>query len=327
MLCSGKYNFSFDVEGGVIEAPEPETADDSLRFETPPAGPLIRHVRRHFPPTLITDPRVLAVIGHIERDHAVAHPLAELAAQTGVSPFHLHRLFAEAMGETIGGFMRRERLDAAAIHLLSSPDSIQDIAATVGYGSLAAFNHAFHRQFGVAPTRYRELARQAVIHVSDDDHARAKRVRVETREVLPLVGMRFYGNYAAAESYWLRFAGILQGLGIALDGLQAYARIVDNPQITPDGLIRYHCAVRDPGLPDPLPPPLTRYIAQAGRYATLRHRGPYREVFPAYFAISPVWMHKHGERFGLSPALERYESPPWKHAGGEQSITVMINLR
>lgn len=309
----------------MTQVAEPETADDSLHF--PPAGPRIPPVRRHLPPTLITDSRVLAVIEHVERDHARAYPLAELAAHAEVSASHLHRLFVETMGETIGGFVRRERMDVAAIHLLSSPDAIQDIAATVGYGSLAAFNHAFRRQFGVAPTCYRELARQAVIHVSADDHARARRVRVESCEALPLIGMRFYGNYGGAKNYWQRFAGILQDLGIALEGLQAFARIVDNPQITPDGLIRYHCAVRDPGLPDPLPPPLTRHLVHAGRYATLRQRGQYAEVLPAYFAINPVWMHKHGERFGVTCALERYDSPPWAHDGGEPSITLMVKLR
>jgi AraC family transcriptional regulator len=309
----------------IIEAPVP--ADDNpLRFEEPPAGPHVRHVRRHLPPMVVTDTRVAAAISQIESDFSREHALVDLAAQVGLSPFHFHRLFAEVMGETVGGFMRRTRMDCAAIHLLSSPDSIQAIADKVGYGSLASFNHAFNRQFGVAPTRYRELARQAVFHISAEDVERSRRVRVEPLESLSLVGVRFYGGYDAVENYWKHFAGMLRDSGIALNGLQAYALIVDNPEITPNGLIRYYCAVVDPGLPDPLPAPLERYRIGAGRYACLRHEGSYRDIFPVYFAISPVWLQRNNMRFGLSPALERYEREPWLDAGGAPSVSVMIHL-
>jgi AraC family transcriptional regulator len=297
-----------------------------LRFDTPPAGPHVHHVRRHPPPMLVEDPRVLAAIRAIETGFPAEPTLAGLAAQARLSPFHFHRLFADVMGETVNGYVRRIRMDTAAILLLASPRAVQEIAAAVGYGSLAAFNHAFRRQFGLPPSRYRELARQAVVNVTPDDLARARRVRVETPPALSLVGARFHGSYDQAENYWLRFAGLMRGLGIEPDELATYALIRDNPEITPNGLIRYFCMVADPGLADPLPAPLERFSVPAGRYACLRHDGPYAGIFPVYFAISPVWLQKHGQRFGMSPALERYESPPWRHAGGEQSVTVMIKL-
>jgi AraC family transcriptional regulator len=307
---------------------DPQELDDvnPLRFDAPPAGPHVHHVRRHLPPMLIEDPRVLAAIRVIEAGFPAEPTLAGLAAQTRLSPFHFHRLFADVMGETVNGYVRRIRMDTAAILLLASPLAAQDVAAAVGYGSLAAFNHAFRRQFGLPPTRYRELARAAVIDITPDDLQRARRVRVETQLPLSLVGARFHGSYDQAEDYWLRFAALLRNHGIEPDGLAAYALIRDNPEITPNGLIRYFCMVADPGLADPLPAPLERFSVPAGRYACLRHDGPYAGIFPVYFAISPVWLQKHGQRFGMSPALERYESPPWRHAGGEQSVTVMIKL-
>lgn len=303
-----------------------QSASDTLRFDTPPVGPYIRHVRRHLPPALIEDPRVLIAIQAIEAGFPVEPALVDLAVAVQLSPFHFHRLFADVMGETVNGYVRRIRMDTAAILLLSSPRSVQEVAAAVGYGSLAAFNHAFRRQFGLSPTAYRERARQAVMKFTPDIVDFARRVRVERQPPLSLVGMRFHGNYAAAEDYWLSFADVLRGIGMNLDDLDAYAVIRDNPQITPDGLIRYFCMVRDPGLADPLPAPLERITVNTGRYACLRHDGPYAGIFRAYVAISPVWLQKHGQRFDVSPALERYEAPPWRHAGGEQAVTVMIKL-
>jgi AraC family transcriptional regulator len=306
--------------------PQEQDRSNPLRFDKPPAGPHQRHLRRHLPPALIEDARVLAAIRAIEAGFPAEPTLAALATQAQLSPFHFHRLFAEVMGETVNGYVRRVRLDTAAILLLASPRAVQEIATAVGYGSLAAFNHAFRRQFGLPPTRYRELARQAVVNMTPDDLERARHVRVETRPALPLVGARFHGSYDQAERCWLRFADLLRSLGVEPDGLAAHALIRDNPEITPNGLIRYFCMVADPGLPDPLPAPLERFTVPAGRYACLRHDGPYAGIFSTYFAISPVWLQKHGQRFDMTPALERYESPPWLRADGEQSVTVMIKL-
>lgn len=315
-----------DMYEQAVTTPPRADAPHPLRFETPPAGPRITHVRRHAPPLLIEDARVLAAIRTVETDFPAEPTLAALANQARLSPFHFHRLFAEVMGETLNGYVRRIRMDTAAILLLASPHAAQDVAAAVGYGSLAAFNHAFRRQFGLPPTHYRELARQAVIDITADDLQRARRVRVETQPPLTLVGARFHGSYDQAETYWLRFAELLRDNGMEPDGLPAWAAIRDNPEITPNGLIRYFCMVADPGLPGPLPAPLERFTVPAGRYACLRHDGPYAGIFPVYFAISPVWLQKHGQRFDMSPALERYAAPPWRHAGGQQSVTVMIKL-
>jgi AraC family transcriptional regulator len=315
-----------DMYEQAVATPPRADQPHPLRFETPPAGPQITHVRRHLPPPLIGDARVLAAIRAIEADFPAEPTLAVLAAQARLSPFHFHRLFADVMGETLNGYVRRIRMDTAAILLLASPLAVQDVAVAVGYGSQAAFHHAFRRQFGLPPSRYRELARSAVVDVTEADRQRARGVRVETQPTTNLVGVRFHGSYDQVETCWQRFAELLRDSGMEPDGLPAWAVIRDNPEITPNGLIRYFCMVADPGLPDPLPAPLERFVVPPGRYACLRHDGPYADIFPAYFAISPVWLQKHGERFGMSPALERYHAPPWRQAGCDQSVTVMIKL-
>lgn len=286
----------------------------------------MQHVRRHLPPELVENARVLTAIQHMEAVFPAEPTLIDLATDAGLSPFHFHRLFADVMGETVNGYVRRVRMDTAAVLLLSSPHAVQGIAEWVGYGSMAAFNHAFRRQFGLSPSAYRDTARQAVMHITDDHLERARRVVVETQAAQSLIGMRFHGGYDRVEHYWQRFAALLRECGIEPDGLTAYGLVRDNPQITPDGLIRYFCMVSDPGLQTPLPALLERHVIAPGRYASLRHDGPYADIFPSYVALSPVWLRKHQQRFDMAPALERYEAPPWQHVGGEQSVTVMIKL-
>jgi AraC family transcriptional regulator len=308
----------------------PSSSSDALatlRFDEPPSGPRTRHPRRHMPPTLLAEPRVLAAVRRIERDLSVEHPLDELAQLCGLSPFHFHRLFAGVMGETLSGFTRRERLDVAAIRLAASEMQVLEIAANAGYGSLAAFSRAFQRQFGAPPSAYRPAARAAAPAMHEPLLEQlAARVRVERWEARPMIALRFYGGYDQVENYWVRFAEEVAKLGLDPESLEVYGLIRDNPEITAQGLIRYDCCFVDPGLADPLPAPFSRCEMSSCRSATLAHQGPYYEIFPAYRALANVWCAREGEQFAEAPAMERYHAPPWRNAGAAQSFTIMVML-
>ena len=280
------------------------------------------------PPTLLEEPRVIAAVRRIELDIAHDHQLTELAQACGLSAFHFHRLFADVMGETVSGFLRRQRLDASAIRLAATEMSMLEIGTSAGYGSLAAFSRAFQRQFGIPPTVYRPAARAAVPPVEPLHFALAEKVRLDRWDAPPLIGLRFFGGYDQVEQHWCRFAEEVRNrLGLDPDKLEPYALIRDNPEITPQGLIRYDCCFADPGgLPDSLPAPFSRLPMQIRRCATLAHNAPYLEVFPAYRAIANVWTAQHGEYFAEAPAMERYHAPPWRHVGEAQAFTIMVML-
>lgn len=83
--------------------------------------------------------------------------LAALAQQAGLSAFHLHRVFRAAAGETPKQFTLRLRLDRAAVMMLTTEDSVLNVALSCGFGSHEAFCRAFRKRFGVAPSAYRVL--------------------------------------------------------------------------------------------------------------------------------------------------------------------------
>src|SRR5262249_61016260 len=68
-------------------------------------------------------------------------------------PFHFHRLFSAWMGETFGDYLRRRRLEVAAMRLAAQPSlPVLNVALSVGFGSSEAFTRAFKARFGSAPT-------------------------------------------------------------------------------------------------------------------------------------------------------------------------------
>ena len=81
--------------------------------------------------------------------------LATLAAEAGLSPFYLHRLFVDVAGETPKAYTQRLRLSRAGVLLLTSSLSVLDIALHCGFQSHEVFSRAFRKRFGMTPTDYR----------------------------------------------------------------------------------------------------------------------------------------------------------------------------
>jgi len=81
--------------------------------------------------------------------------ISELAAEVGVHPVHLIRVFRHHHGMTPGAFMRSRRLHWAAAQLAHSDDPLGQLAQRAGFSDQSHFTRAFKRQFGVTPGSYR----------------------------------------------------------------------------------------------------------------------------------------------------------------------------
>lgn len=81
--------------------------------------------------------------------------LSDLAREAGVHSVHLARTFRENYGVTVGQYLRRRRMEAAARALRSSDASLVNIALDAGYTSQAHFCTAFRRLMGCTPSQYR----------------------------------------------------------------------------------------------------------------------------------------------------------------------------
>lgn len=81
-------------------------------------------------------------------------PLRELAARAGVHPDHLARAFRLSFGMPVGTYVRRLRLDWAAVRL-ESAEPISHIAFAAGFADQSHFTRAFRRHTGLTPGAYR----------------------------------------------------------------------------------------------------------------------------------------------------------------------------
>ena len=89
---------------------------------------------------------------HLDEDLSVER----LAADVHLSVRHFTRRFRESRGMPPAEFVERARLGEAIRRLAETQTGIDGLARSVGYRSADAFSRAFRRQFGIAPSDYRE---------------------------------------------------------------------------------------------------------------------------------------------------------------------------
>ena len=86
--------------------------------------------------------------------------LAQLAADAGVSRFHLLRRFARAYGCTPHAWLTQQRVERARA-LIAAGTSLADAAAACGFADQAHMTRLFTRQFGFTPGTWQRARRGA----------------------------------------------------------------------------------------------------------------------------------------------------------------------
>lgn len=78
--------------------------------------------------------------------------LDEAARAACLSPYHFHRTFREAFGETPMRFFRRLKMENARQLIASGAANVSEIAILSGFSDVAAFSKSFKKMFGRSPT-------------------------------------------------------------------------------------------------------------------------------------------------------------------------------
>ncbi|WP_276352008.1 AraC family transcriptional regulator [Cohnella caldifontis] len=90
----------------------------------------------------------------LESQLALPVTIAELAKDLGYHRTHLTKLFVREIGMSPVRYLQRARIERAKL-LLREPFSVEQVAASVGYGDPLYFSKAFKKWTGMTPTEYR----------------------------------------------------------------------------------------------------------------------------------------------------------------------------
>ncbi|UDF02469.1 transcriptional regulator FtrA [Asticcacaulis sp. AND118] len=100
--------------------------------------------------------RLGPLLDHMRERLDEPHTVAQLARRAGMSERTFLRRFEEATGTTPSKWLMQIRLQTARDLLEATPDSVDLIAQTCGFGSAANFRHHFRENLSTTPTAYRQ---------------------------------------------------------------------------------------------------------------------------------------------------------------------------
>ena len=101
------------------------------------------------------DPILAQALALLHQEPAYPWTISHLARRVGLSRTRLAERFRHFLGVSPIAYLAQWRLKLGAEILQSTGDSVAEVAAAVGYGSEAAFNRAFKREFDSPPAQFR----------------------------------------------------------------------------------------------------------------------------------------------------------------------------
>lgn len=271
------------------------------------------------------------VIGDLDR----ALDLEALARGAALSPFHFHRVFRGAVGETPLELHRRLRMERAAWSLLHEDAPVTTIAFAAGYETHESFTRAFRTHYECSPTEYRQSGRpngadcarpfQVELPARSGVHYQARRsepVRVrfirgdQAMEVvikqmpeLRVATMKHVGPYNRIGEAFARLGQIAGPTGLFGPASVMLGIYHDDPETTPAPELRSEAAVTI--TPEArVPQGLDERRIAAGPYACATHVGPYEQLGDAWARLMGEWLAGSGRRMSDGVSYEVYRNSP-----------------
>lgn len=286
--------------------------------------------------------RVNRAIDYVVRNLAGNLSLDEVARAACFSPFHFHRVFKSLVGETLGEFVKRQRLERA-LYLMAHARrrSLTDVALECGFSSSSDFSRSFKQRFGVPPSAFdlgslRKVRRAEFDQVLTDAEGRPRFVRlpagenpdgfeVVVRELPPrtvayIRVLNPYRSFAAVTSACERLMEWADARGLA--DRQWLGYMWEDPDIVALEDCRYDVAVEV----DEVQPEgeIGRYDFPPMRVAEVRIAGAIDLEVRALDWLFHTWLPESGFEPDNQPAFEAWIGRPFAH--GYEHFTIACQL-
>lgn len=259
--------------------------------------------------------KLLPVLVHIQVNLDQDLSLEALANRVRLSPYHFHRLFRSAVGETLKQYTQRLRLERAANRLIIHDATILDIALESGFHNHETFSREFKRRFQVTPRSYRQWGRGKLKRHSLEappleeqyEDFELSETRVTRMAELDVAFIRHVGPYEkVTDQLWHELAVWAKSKRLPPD-LTFLGIAQDAPGITPPERLRFDAAIVVPA-PFSAEGAIGHQVLAQREFAVTTHVGHYRTLSQAYEKIVRQIVQLKGFGIEAPPAIEVYHT-------------------
>ena len=252
------------------------------------------------------------VIDYIHNNLDQKIDIKTLAEISCFSPFHFHRITRALLGESIGAYISRTRIETAAKMLSYSNSSIETIAYNVGFETPSSLSKAFKNHFGISPSHYRTdkhyIIKTMNIMKTTLNIKKPKIITIEDKQCLYY---RMHGAYQTLDyaEAWQKLWNEVKTQKLFTAGIQGIGQSHDDPNVTEDDKIRYDAClvIHKDAKPNG---DVGVKTLKGGKFAVFQYQGPYTNFPEVYDYIFNEWLMNNDYELRDESAREHYRNDP-----------------
>ena len=252
--------------------------------------------------------------------------LAALATRAGFSPFHFHRVFRALVGESLGAYIRRERLQRAALALRNGKREITELALEAGYETHSAFTRAFNEHFGVTPSAFRSDESTPIVPAHALPQFQGKPMDVAVVELPPrrLLAFHQLGSYRNVGAAFAKLREIESARGFISDRTEFLGLSYDDPGSVDEDRLRFDACMTSSD--ERVCDPLHVLHFEGGRHALYRHVGPHHLLEHVFDRMFDAVVFSGSHTLRDAPCIEIYRNEPSAVQNAEPITDVYIPI-
>lgn len=303
--------------------------------------------------------RINRVIDYIDSHLSEELSLEQLAGVACFSPFHFHRIFQTATGETLFKYIQRIRLEKSAQLLLIRPgEAVLNIALDCGFSNPAAFTRAFKLQFEETPSQWRKKKENRNLSIAhsnsckeafswqpyteyqqDQQRWRMRKdsqervVDVKKMEARSLLYTRYSGPYQGDgqlfQQLWKRLCSWAGARGLIGKDTEYLVLYHDDPELTDHQKLRVTVALTLPAEAEVEAGEMGRMELEEGLYAQAHFRLNSQEYGEAWNWVYREWLPQSGYTPDDRPSFEYFpagEEGEKQEKDGRYPVDICIPL-
>lgn len=252
------------------------------------------------------------VIDYIHNNLDQKIDIKTLAEISCFSPFHFHRITRALLGEPIGAYISRTRIETAAKMLGYSTSSIETIAYNVGFETPSSLSKAFKNHFGVSPSHYRTDKHHIIKTMNImKTTLNIKKPKITTIEDKQCLYYRMHGAYQTLDyaEAWQKLWNEVKTQKLFTAGIQGIGQSHDDPNVTEDDKIRYDAClvIHKDAKPNG---DVGVKTLKGGKFAVFQYQGSYTNFPQVYDYIFNEWLMNNDYELRDESAREHYRNDP-----------------
>lgn len=252
------------------------------------------------------------IVEYISNNLGEELDLNTLAEKANFSPFHFHRIVKAFLGEPIGTFIVRLKVETAARLLRYTDLPVQDIAFRVGYDVPSSLTKVFKSFYGISPVEFRNnknytIMRPALIN----ENLNIKAPKIQKIESKQIIYISLLGEYSSLDfsGTWKKLWQFVKENKLFTAGIEHLCIYYNDPKITASEKLRTDICLVVHKSVEPKGEVGIRQM-EGGKYAVFAYQGAYEHLGSVYDTIYGEWLPEGGYKLRDVPVFEKYLNNP-----------------